>query len=258
MSYAPEFSESLVNDCEAAAAELEHLQLALVRAGSGLSDGRSREHLTQGAGRRLRIIKHCLTTIFSRFPPSLSSPLSREDLNDVQIAHHAFVVNLYGYFENLAWSFVLRHGLEHQIGGKKKIGLFLKSTRAVLPEPIRAYLSSTTMVAWHDKYLKNYRDALAHRVPLYIPPAVLTNDEVIRAQTLQEQERDAILGHQWELLEEVRTEQQSLGRPCLFFAHSFNDTDDRRPIYLHPQTLCDVKTVLEFTPLYLQHWHERV
>ncbi len=58
MSYAPELFESLVKECETEATALEHLLLALVRAGSSLSEGRSREHLTQGAGRRLGFITH--------------------------------------------------------------------------------------------------------------------------------------------------------------------------------------------------------
>jgi len=257
MSYAAELSEALVSEFEQAIVELDKLLLTIVSAGSSLPDGRSREHLTQGAGRRMGIIRHCLRTVFLKFPPSLSAPLSREDLYDVQIAHHAFVVNLYGYFENLAWSFISRHNLESKIGGKKKIGLFLKSTQTFLPEPIKAYLSSPTITKWHSDYLKNYRDALAHRIPLYIPPSVLTKDEVIHAQTLQEQERNAILERRWELLDDLREQQLALGKPCLFFAHSFDDNEDPRPIYLHPQIICDVKTVLDFTPIYLRHWHGR-
>src|SRR3546814_4019048 len=42
-----------------------------------------------------------------------------------------------------------------------------KKVRASLPQELQDYLSG------HDewfRYLENYRDALAHRVPLYIPP----------------------------------------------------------------------------------------
>src|SRR3546814_11603884 len=52
---------------------------------------------------------------------------------------------------------------------RNDIGLRPKSkkVRASLPQELQDYLSG------HDewfRYLENYRDALAHRVPLYIPP----------------------------------------------------------------------------------------
>lgn len=231
--------------------------VALAQTAQALPEGRVKEYLSQGAGRRVGVIAHCLRRIFHTFPPSLDVPLGREDRYDVQVAHHAFVMNLYGFFENLAWAFILRHDLEKTVGGKKKIGLFVKATQALLPTELRSYLTSTQMADWHDKYLKNYRDALAHRIPLYIPPSTWTPDDVIESETLQAQEHAAIFSGKWELLEEIRDKKATLGKPCLFFAHSFNDTDDPRPIYLHPQLLCDAKTVLDFTPRFLASWHMR-
>ncbi len=33
-----------------------------------------------------------------------------------------------------------------------------------------AYLESSRIKSWHDDHLREFRDALAHRIPLYIPP----------------------------------------------------------------------------------------
>ena len=216
MPYSPQLCESLTSEAHEICAQLDLTLLALGNATSGALPVRSIEHLSQGAGRRVGILAHCLTTIFEKFPPGSAAPLERPVLYDVQVAHHAFVVNLYGFFENLAWAFILRHALETKVGGRKNIGLFLKSTQRLLPVPIRDYLASPTMVAWHNDYLKNYRDALAHRVPLYIPPSAISDTDVAELMSLRERERVAILERNWNVLEEIRERESAVGRPCFF------------------------------------------
>ena len=50
-----------------------------------------------------------------------------------------------------------------------------------------AYLRRNTITQWYNEYAKNYRDALAHRIPPYVPPAAL-NDEQARRYKLLEDE----------------------------------------------------------------------
>jgi hypothetical protein len=77
------------------------------------------------------------------------------------------------------------------------------------------------MIKWHSDYLKNYRDALAHRIPLYIPPSELTPEEGERFRALQNEEADCILTNRWDRLEEVKREQNAIGRPCFAFLYYF-------------------------------------
>lgn len=257
MPYTEKQARTLAQDAIETRARLDGLLLALAQAAAEVNDSRSQEHLSQGAGRRVGVLAHCFSSIFEKFPPSASRPLSRDVLYDVQIAHHAFVINLYGYFENLAWAFMHRHGLLGEVRGRKDVGLFLKSTQRLLPASIREYLASSAIMKWHDDYLKNYRDALAHRVPLYIPPSTLTKEDIAELEVLEDRERVAVLEGRWDLLNEIMDMKNVLGQPCLFFAHSFKDNDQPSPILLHPQILCDVKTIIEFTDVYLAGWHER-
>jgi hypothetical protein len=67
--------------------------------------------MLHGVGRRLKLLGRCVRNVFHLFPPSRTIPLASDDLDEVQISLHAFVMNLYGLFENLAWAFVLRHDL---------------------------------------------------------------------------------------------------------------------------------------------------
>ncbi len=257
MAYSEEFAATLVREHDTVQSEVQQLLLTAVRAGQLLTDDRAKEHMLHGAGRRLKLLRRCLENVFRLFPVSRTMPLDGEDLDEVQISLHAFVVNLYGLFENLAWCFVLRHGLEGEIGDRRRISMFSKSTQQYLPVPLRTHLKSETMLKWQSEYLKNYRDALAHRIPLYIPPATYTPEQSQRYQALDQDEWESIRLQQWDRLEKIRSEKAALGSACPMFIHSYSDEGGGRPLHLHPQMICDIKTVLEFCQLYFSHWQER-
>lgn len=250
------YSENLIHQLEREHAEVDRglgrVLAASIRGGYALNDERAKEHVLHGACRRLKILKRCLANVFELFPPSRTRPLEHDDLNEVQISLHAFVMNLYGLFENLAWAFIIRHGLEATLGDRKKIGMFLKSTQRHLPPELSDYLTRDAFASWHDDYLKNYRDALAHRIPLYIPPARLTDAEAARHRELEQEIAGSMQRGDWEQLSRLQDAQDELGVACPMFIHSF--ADGSRPIYLHPQMLCDAKSAIEFCDLYFAHW----
>ena len=214
-----------------------------------------KEHLLYGAARRLGILKRCIENIFSDFPLTASKPLRRDVIYDVQINLHAFFMNLYGIFDNWAWSFVYRHDLLANVGGKHGVGLFRKGTIRHLPRPLRNYLASETITDWHEKYLKSYRDALAHRIPLYIPPAEFTKEDGERFNELEDKKMELIKAMEWEKLDELYEEQKNIGRPSFMFLHSF-EGEPSKPVLFHPQLLCDGLAVVEFGSLYMKHWNE--
>ena len=255
MSYSAELASKLDTDFLEVRAELDASLLAFVRAGHSAPNQQVREYLLQGVGRRLGVLRECIAAVFERFEPARNAPLSQVELYEVQINLHAFVINLAGLFDNLAWAFVLRHSLLETVGGRKRVGMFHPSTQKVLPAVLRTYVTSSTMVAWHGEYLTAYRDSLAHRIPLYIPPATFTEQDQERYVELDKQERACILAREWEQLEQVRSDKQRLGKACPMFVILIGDDSESKPNYIHPQMLCDAKTVLEFCPLFLEHWH---
>jgi hypothetical protein len=105
---------------------------------------RAREFMTHGVGRRLWIIYRCVINIFRLFPPEQEKPLTDDDRIDVQINHHAFLINVYGVLENLALSSA------HELGaiGKRKDGkipakqvnLFDSDFLLLLPAALQGYL----------------------------------------------------------------------------------------------------------------------
>lgn len=215
-----------------------------------------REHLLQGAGRRLRTVQRSIDHIFNLFPPDQKRPLNLDVLSDVQIYLHAFVTNLYGLYDNWAWAFILRHDLLARVGGRRNVGLFLKATQTLLPAEIRSYLTSTTLTKWHDEYAKSFRDALAHRIPPYIPPAEYSQEEGRRYNELEVEKVLCIKGKRWERLSQVWEEQGALGRPSFVFLHAYTEDAQPNPILLHPQLISDGMTAVEFGQVFLKHWHE--
>ncbi|NCT69285.1 MAG: hypothetical protein GXC76_16775 [Rhodanobacteraceae bacterium] len=215
---------------------------------------RLREYLLHGAARRVGAIRRAIQNIYAFFPPETERPLQQDTLADVQINLHAFVMNLYGLYDNWAWAFVLQHNLEDAIGGRQRIGLFIDATRNRLPRELREYLLSPAATAWHENYAKSFRDALAHRIPPYIPPAQITPEEEARYNELENEKVECIKNGRWERLDEVWAEQGALGVPCPYFLHAYTEDTPPRPLYLHPQVLSDAAAVVEFGNLFLQHW----
>lgn len=255
MQYAAEQIEELENQCDQVISDLQSLVFEGHRQSQRVEAEDARLHLQQGVGRRLGVLKQSVETIFELFPPAQERPLRREVLNDVQIYLHAFVINLSGVFDNWAWAFILRHGLHQQID-QRGVGLFKRDTLRVLPEELRDYLTSDVMVRWHGTYVKAYRDALAHRIPLYIPPAALTDEDQERYQLLEVQKTDCIRQEEWQRLDEVWAEQDSIGHACPVFLHEFGEGDERRPVVLHPQVLCDAATVVDCGRRFYALWHQ--
>lgn len=227
--------------------DLQYLSLKVVMEGQQLpADSHAREYLLHGAGRRLSAIRRTIEKVFEVFPLSTTRPLESDALSDVQINLHAFVMNTYGLYDNWAWAFVLRHDLEATIGDRRHIGLFLKSTQRYLPPALRDYVTSGTMSRWHERYAKDFRDALAHRIPLYISPSEVLTADMDRYRKLEELKLQRLRAGDHDGLLEAEREQASLCRPSFYFLHSFSGNNPSRPVMLHPQMITDGMAAVEF------------
>jgi hypothetical protein len=144
------------------------LMVQILELSSKLKEEKARGYLCCGVGRRLEVIERCIKNIFSIFPVERNNLLCQEELLDVAINLHAFLVNMFGLLDNLAWVSIHENKLADIID-KKKVGLFKKETKKYLLNKFCQYLDSPQMKLWHNQYLINYRDALSHRIPLYVP-----------------------------------------------------------------------------------------
>lgn len=256
MFYSGEQVSQLLNGQQTTLRSLVDLQRDCTIQGQSIANPMVREHMLHGVGRRIMVLRRTVENIFNLFPPSTTKPLPSNILSDVEISLHAFVMNLYGVFDNWAWAYYHRHGLHAAIADRRKVGMFSAAMRPFLPTSLREYLASEVITNWHQDYLKNYRDALAHRIPLYIPPANFTSEESERYYRLESEKWESLRARQLDRFEGICLEQDAIGVASPMFLHSFSEGDELKPVALHPQVLSDSNTVVEFGTKFLAHWHE--
>jgi len=259
--YSNEEIERLTDEYNALLREYHELIKTITIQGQSLTNDLAKEYILHGASRRISVLRRSVENIFRIFPLETIQLLQQDDLYDVQINLHAFVMNLYGVFENCAWAFVIYHDLKEVIGDRNRISLFKKETKKHLPEPIISYLRSQSMIDWH-KYILSYRDSLAHRIPLYIPPSAFTEEDSVKYRQLQEEQMECFRkfaeGYSDTAIvdrtRQIFTELSAIGSPCPAFLHSLTEDEIARQMLIHPQLICDSRTIIEFTNLFLQEW----
>jgi hypothetical protein len=181
---------------------------------------RAREFAMHGFIRRLATLRRCIGLVFTLLPPASSDIPSETATEEATIAVQAFLFNVYGCMDNLAWTWVEERGLRTtngkplsraQVGLKPKCELVWQSFTAAF----RAYLES--MGDWFA-HLEEYRHALAHRVPLYIPPFAVSPADQSAYQALEEQIHTAVFNRSGSnAIRELKKHQKAL----TFFAHGW-------------------------------------
>jgi hypothetical protein len=187
----------------------------------------------------------CTRIVFDKLPPDRDDLPSEDDRTDSAIALQAFLFNLYGSIDNLAWIWVLEKGVTKTDGSKLspfKVGLGSKNleVRASLPVTFRVYLEGLS--PWFEN-LENYRHALAHRIPLYIPPYAVRKSDEQAYRDLVKRLDDAFDRDDYEECERLLSDQEKMVEFSPWIAHSF--AEQSVPIAFHPQLLADFNTLVE-------------
>lgn len=223
-----------------------------------LENERAREYLLQGVGRRLETLTRCLHNIFTIFPADRVEKLARDDLADVGINLHAFFINIAGVFDNLGWVFVYENNLlgrprEGKID-KNGVGLFNAKTQKYLKVELKNYLNTDPIKSWYVDYSKNYRDSLAHRIPLYVPPATLNKAQGKAFEDIEADKKKLNFGNLADLTkyDELLEKQMQLGDVSMFFAHSIEE--GCRPAFFHAQIIADYFTIEEVIKKFCEHF----
>lgn len=213
-----------------------------------LKEEKAKEYLRHGVGRRLEVIERCIENIFLSFPVERSSLLCREELIDVAINLHAFFVNIFGLLDNLAWVLIHEKKLADTLN-KKKVGLFKKETKKYLPNNFCQYLDSPQMKLWHKQYLTNYRDAVSHRIPLYVPPQILNTEQKKQLAQMDQEIINCYKTRDFDAIDRLRKQQMNIGTVCPVFVH---DPSENKEVLLHPQLLADFNTIEDIVKKYCE------
>ena len=215
---------------------------------NSLKTSEARGYLSYGVMRRTSVIVRSIKNVFAIFPIDRIELLSMDELHDIDINMHAFYVNIFGLLDNLAWVLIHEKKLTTKID-KKAVGLYAKKTQKHLTENFRSYLNTDTMIKWHNEYLKNYRDALSHRIPLYLPPKTLTPEQTLQYQQIENKIEECYKTGDFETIEKLHKEQDCIGDVCFAVSH---DLSESKAIALHPQLIADFNTIEEIVEKYCE------
>lgn len=202
---------------------------------------RAREYAQHGFSRRLGTLSKSIRNLYKIIPPETVEVPDRERLYDAQINIQSAVANTYGCIDNLAWIWIYENGLEDTIP-RNRVGLRKgnKEIRASLPLTIREFVDSID--EWLG-YLIEYRDAVAHRIPLYIPPGNVPSRHVDEYKALNQKMTDALNRLDLEGYERSKEELEKLLVFQPIMTHSV--TEATKHVYFHAQLLADFATVEE-------------
>ena len=204
---------------------------------------RAKDFAFHGFGRRLGTLIRCIDQVFAILPPDREGIPSRDEVVDATIYIQAFVLNIFGCLDNLAWIWVSEKDIKNKDGselGYKSIGLGNKQVRSRFSQPFRSYLDS--LEPWFI-HMKDFRDALAHRIPLYIPPFIVAPDRIDEYQRLGAAAHEAARLQNVAEYDRLTAEQDALGvfRPWMTHSRAEN-----APVQIfHRQLLADFNTIDE-------------
>jgi|SRR5882724_7157440 len=190
----------------------------------------------------MRILLRCVENVFTICPVDRVELLNCDELTDLQINLHAFVINVHGLLDNLAWVTVFEKAPDGFLD-RRSVWLFNPKLRPHLPTAAQQYLGEPDIVRWFEKYARDYRDALAHRIPLYVPPSGLDEADSEKYAQLESQLADKLKERDFEGFGALLEKQGRLGKIFPVFQHSFGDPDASEPIAFHPQLVADMNTI---------------
>ena len=211
---------------------------------------RAREYAQQGFSRRLAILVRSVDKVFELLPPENEVIPERDIVVDAAMAIQSFVVNAFGCLDNLAWIWVHERQVKDTDGkdlDPKKIGLGTRVVRRSFTNEFRTFLDSRQ--EWFEN-LKAFRDTLAHRIPLYIPPYLVRDQDAEAYKQLEIASLRALSRGDVNEFERLQVEQKKLGFFRPWMTHSIFEGSPQ--IVFHPQLLADYVTIDEYARTMLE------
>ena len=182
-----------------------------------LKSEQARIYLAHGVGRRLNTMLYSFQSITHIAHVGRSQPLSHEEQQVLSRDLNLVYMNVRGVLDNLAAC--LNHETQPELVlGRMKTDLF----SPVFRKELRAYEALAPVISKHDAWnteVKSRRDPVAHRIPLYLPPAILTPAEGERYRELNSIQIEKTLQGKREEAEEAKAKSERLGKFYPYFLH---------------------------------------
>lgn len=239
------FSEQAINRLAADYARIEpryqELRFAYVR--HPWHTDRGREFAVNGFARRLQSLHRSLANVFELLPPERDEIPDNDTRHNAELQVHASMFHVFGAADNLAWIWVSERNITHNNGAplpNRAIGIRKTHVVRSFSDRFRAHLQERER--WFQ-YLEDYRHALAHRIPLYIPPYVVSQADEARYRALEIETTRASAAGDTERHRQLTAEQNQLKHWWPVMQHSF--IEEANPVVLHYRLIDDFKNIDE-------------
>ena len=209
---------------------------------------RGAEFAKHGLCRRLETLARAIDQVYDLLPPSQEDIPTSEKVIDATIAIQGFTMNAFGCLENIAWDLLHEKDIKNSDGtplDQRDVGLGKMPLRKKLSQ-FRAYLDGKK--DWFANLI-NFRDSLAHRIPLYIPPYAVSApnqekyNELDKAKWVEPAKSDP------KEYERLKAEQLKL---CQFIPGMMHSIFDSPQVEFHSQLLNDYVTIDDYVRTMLE------
>lgn len=250
MSYSEETLQDIENQFVGLQGQCNDLILSYME--KEFNDDKAREFVRHGLCRRLQLMTWCIERIFEILPPESQEVPDTDMIREVTVYLQAFLFNAYGCLDNLAHIWVLEKNVKRENGQPLPltwVGLGEKNKTVLksLPEPFAKYLCEIRQ--WYH-YLESFRHALAHRIPLYVPPGYLAAEKVAKYHNIQTRINIAFRQRDFDEVNRLESKQAALVSFLPVATHSYGE--NAGILYFHSQMLNDLLTVREIAARLLQ------
>lgn len=213
---------------------------------------RAEEIARTGFVRRIGYLEHALVRLSEFYPPNLTSA-SRDIVRDAGLLLQAFVMNVFGAIDNLAFIWALERNVTAPDGRQLSkqetvfIGTRGKQIRESLTPLVRSAIDNAS--EWF-KLVGAYRHGVAHQIPIYIP-RLLTKKDQQEAESLDLSLKAAFADGDRSKWDDLFDKRHRLGD----FGGLMALDGVEKPLMLHPQVVCDLATVVELGEVIFKELH---
>lgn len=155
----------------------------------------AKSHLSYGAARRFRMLQFSFLRINEIASPDRNEPLQSDEQVELNMHLNSIYMHIRGVLDNLAWAYCHETGMLGELNEsdykiRKQIGLFEKNfNKAIKEKSADLTKALKDYKAWFYD-LKDLRDPIAHRLPLYAIPGILYGEE--KQRYYEEKCREAV------------------------------------------------------------------
>ena len=209
-------------------------------------------HFKFGIMRRLYMIRLNVCEILRLIDRPTNCVLQTDDGLMVGMNLNSLYVHLHGILDNMAWCIAYEWKLfsdlsENEPHSRRNIGLFYKDyIKALNDVPTATFLESKK--TWHSQ-MTQLRDPIAHRVPLYAVPGIMTPEEAKMFGDLNDASIIALKTGNLDEHQRLMAEAGKVGTYHPIFCNDIGGDVEFR--HIRPNIDDDVRNILEILTYFL-------